>query len=42
MINSKNELKRKLAENKDGIKFKTIENELFKNNEITYVVKEEE
>ena len=26
MINSKNELKRKLAENKDGIKFKTIEN----------------
>ena len=25
MINSKNELKRKLAENKDGIKFKTIE-----------------
>ena len=26
MINSKNELKRKLIENKDGIKFKTIEN----------------
>ena len=26
MINSKNELKRKLAENKDGIKIMTIEN----------------
>ncbi|MGM9881479.1 MAG: hypothetical protein ACI31S_01395 [Bacilli bacterium] len=26
MINSKSELKRKLAENKDGIKFMTIEN----------------
>lgn len=26
MINSKNELKRKLAKNKDGIKFMTIEN----------------
>lgn len=26
MINSKNELKRKLTENKDGIKFRTIEN----------------